>query len=60
MAFKEKLMDAMAERIKRARADLSVGWHNPEIMEEIAHLSAAIKLLVNFEKKLISELDDID
>lgn len=60
MAIKDKLMDAMAERIKRARVDLAIGWHNPDIMEEIAQLNTAIKLIVNFEKKLLSELDDID
>jgi len=60
MAIKEKLMDAMAARIKRARVDLAIGWHNPDIMEEIAQLNTAIKLIVNFENKLISELDDID
>jgi hypothetical protein len=29
-------------------------------MEEIAQLNTAIKLIVNFENKLLSELDDID
>jgi len=57
---KTVLMNAMAWRLKQARDNLSIGWHNPELMEEIEFIHGALKLITNFETKLVSELDDVD
>lgn len=54
--MKNVLMFAMSSRIKMARDNLNLGWHDPEL----ACLHGALKLIENFEAKLKSELDDID
>lgn len=57
---KTVLMDAMAWRLAQARDNLSIGWHNPELMEEIECIHGALKLVSSFEMKLLSELEDVD
>jgi len=57
---KTVLMDVMASKLREARNNLSVGWHNPELMEEIQFIHNALNLVTNFESKLLSELEDID
>lgn len=57
---KTVLMNAMDSLLKRARNNLSIGWFNPELMEEIEFINGALKLVTNFETKLMSEIEDID
>jgi hypothetical protein len=60
MNLKESLTNAAQAKIRQARLDLSIGWHNPELLEEIDHIMSAIKILRNFETKLIMGNLDID
>ena len=57
---KTVLMNAMGAKIKQVRYDLSFGFHNPELMDEIGVLNDVIKLVARFEASLLSELEDID
>jgi len=58
--MKNLIMIAMSQRINKVRDNLSIGWHNPELMEDLECLQSALRLITNFEAKLKSELDDID
>ena len=57
---KTLLMNTMDAKIKQVHRDLAKGWHNPEMMEEIGFLLDVIKLVTRSERRLLSELDDID
>ncbi len=48
---------AMQSEIKRARKLLCQGMHDPTVMETLDTLSKSLKLVTNFEMKLLSELD---
>lgn len=51
------IIHAMEHEIKRARKLLSQGLHDPTVMETLSTLSASLKTVNQFEKKLLSELD---
>ena len=51
------ILHAMDSEIKRARKLLSQGLHDPTVMETLSTLSASLKSVNQFEKKLLSELD---
>ncbi len=57
---KTLIMYAMGSKLKQVRSDLTNGYHNPILMEEIGHLNDVIELVISFEHRLLSELDDID
>jgi hypothetical protein len=59
-SYKTAIMDAMQRKIKEARADLSIGWHNPEVMEQIDALYRVLKHVEKFEDKLFLDNMDID
>ena len=48
---------AMKSEIERARKLLRQGLHDPTAMETLETLSKSLKLVTNFEMKLLSELD---
>jgi hypothetical protein len=60
MHTRQTLMMSMDAKIKKARAHLSHGFHDPQIMEEIDHLSTILKLYIQFEDILIDSNMDID
>jgi hypothetical protein len=49
--------NAMQSEITRARKLLRQGLHDPTVMETLETLSKSLKLVTNFEMKLLSELD---
>lgn len=59
-SYKTVLMDAMQCKIKEARSNLSIGWHNPEVMEQIDQLYKVLKDVEKFERALITDNMDID
>lgn len=54
------LCDIQASWIAKARAALVNGMHDPELMEQIAHINAILRLVVEFEAKLFHDNMDID
>jgi hypothetical protein len=54
------LMTAMDSKIKKARAHLSQGFHDPAIMEDIENLSHILKMYTHFENVLFNSNLDID
>lgn len=60
MSYKDNLEKTVRAKIRQARLDLSIGWHNPELLDEIHKLMSLIKLVQNFETKLMSDNFDID
>ena len=48
---------AMHSEITRARKLLRQGLHDPTVMETLETLSKSLKLVTNFEMKLLAELD---
>ena len=57
---KTALMDTMQLKINEARANLSIGWHNPDVMEDIEHLYKTLKCVEKFELNLYLDNMDID
>lgn len=57
MKASETIKNAMAYEIKRARQLLSQGLHDPTTMETLEALSQSLKLVTNFEMKLLTDLD---
>jgi len=47
----------MTSEIKRARQLLSQGLHDPTTMETLEALNQSLKIVTNFETKLIDDLD---
>jgi hypothetical protein len=60
MHTRQTLMMAMDAKIKKARAHLSHGFHDPAIMEDIACLSDILKTYTLFENVLFKSNMDID
>ena len=54
------LCDIQAAKIGKARAALANGIHDPELMEQIAHINEILRIVVAFEDKLFHDNMDID
>jgi hypothetical protein len=54
------LCDIQAAKITKARAALTEGMHDPELMEQIARINDILRLVVAFEAKLFHDNMDID
>ena len=54
------LCDIQAAKISKARAALANGMHDPELMEQIAHINEILRIVVAFEDKLFHDNMDID
>jgi hypothetical protein len=48
---------ALYTELKRGSKLLNQGLHDPTVMETLSTLSASLKLVTKFEKKLLAELD---
>ena len=59
-SHKMAIMKAMDYNIKMARSHLSIGWHNPELMEKVDLLYRVLKEVETFEHKLLLDNMDID
>jgi len=57
MKCSETIRNAMTSEIKRARQLLSQGLHDPTVMETLEALNQSLKIVTNFETKLIDDLD---
>ena len=53
-------MSSLQKKINKARENLSQGFHDPVIMEEIDILSDIISKCIFFEYSLLKEAQDID
>lgn len=60
MLTRAALCDIQTAKIAKARAALINGRHDPELMEQIAHINAVLRLVVEFEAKLFYDNMDID
>jgi hypothetical protein len=60
MHNRQTLMMAMEAKIRKARAHLSHGFHDPVIMIEIQYLSDILKTYIGFENVLFDTNLDID
>jgi hypothetical protein len=49
-----------ADKIRQARMALTMGMHDPTLMQEIAQLRDIIHVVVEFENKLFIDNMDID
>jgi hypothetical protein len=53
-------MRLLQYNITMARSHLSVGWHNPDVMDKIDLLYRVLKDVERFEHKLLLDNMDID
>lgn len=60
MLTRNELCDIQADKIRQARMALTMGMHDPTLMQEIAQLRDIIHVVVEFENKLFIDNMDID
>ena len=60
MLTRNELCDMQADKIRQARMALTMGMHDPTLMQEIAQLRDIIHVVVEFENKLFIDNMDID
>ena len=60
MFTRNELCDMQADKIRQARMALTMGMHDPILMQEIAQLRDIIHVVVEFENKLFIDNMDID
>jgi len=60
MLTRTELCDMQADKIRQARMALTMGMHDPILMQEIAQLRDIIHVVVEFENKLFIDNMDID
>jgi hypothetical protein len=60
MLTRNELCDLQADKIRQARMALTMGMHDPTLMQEIAQLRDIIHVVVEFENKLFIDNMDID
>jgi hypothetical protein len=60
MLTRAGLCDIQAAKLRKARAALVNGMHDPVLMEQIAHINDVLRIVVAFEAKLFHDNMDID
>jgi len=60
MLTRAALCDIQAAKLRRAREALVNGMHDPVLMEQIAHINHILRVVVEFENKILHDNMDID